>query len=432
MKCIKYIVLLITYGTSFLHRLKSWNFFVISICFLFYSSCNIHTEQLNTEGFSDSLTVSINLKDTSINTTGELFDSIEYIFLESSTEESIFSNIDKIEITDNYYIILDTRTNKLLFFNKDGRFSHSLPQVLANGDSIFTTLSDFTVNENKEEILIYDSGIAFDGVIKTDFHGTYKLASRTPMSFNEFALGEGGMFYYKRYSSKYYKSVESNNENHLLYYVSDSSSIKYLYFSYDSKIINGRDMYDLDHMFTRSGNKVYFQRPFDYSVYEFNMNGTKSLRIDFLFPNYSKFPEDFLRNNKYLGNRISEFKAPSNKLKIWTISSYHRVLNSIIFNINIVGSKDFSFLYNLKNKKYYNIENIYSSSISNWMPFFEDRIIAADNKSYYSYITPKLMLQAYRTLGDRHLKNSPFILKKIKELTIFSNPILVRLEPRSN
>lgn len=45
----------------------------------------------------------------------EAFQSATYIPLET-TKESTFGKIDKLEITDEYFIVLDENTNSILFF----------------------------------------------------------------------------------------------------------------------------------------------------------------------------------------------------------------------------------------------------------------------------------------------------------------------------
>ncbi|RYE37744.1 MAG: 6-bladed beta-propeller, partial [Sphingobacteriales bacterium] len=55
----------------------------------------------------------------------EAFDSATYIPLET-TKESIFGKIDKLEVTDKYFIILDENTNSILFFDRQGKFQHKI------------------------------------------------------------------------------------------------------------------------------------------------------------------------------------------------------------------------------------------------------------------------------------------------------------------
>src|SRR3954467_7786076 len=51
----------------------------------------------------------------------EVFETANYIPLET-TKESLFGSIDQLEVTDQYFIILDQNTNCILFFKKDGKY----------------------------------------------------------------------------------------------------------------------------------------------------------------------------------------------------------------------------------------------------------------------------------------------------------------------
>lgn len=58
-------------------------------------------------------------------TAAKYFESVHYIPLET-TKESLFGKIFKLQVTDQYYIILDQTTDAILFFNKDGSYHHKI------------------------------------------------------------------------------------------------------------------------------------------------------------------------------------------------------------------------------------------------------------------------------------------------------------------
>src|SRR6476469_787262 len=51
----------------------------------------------------------------------DIFSEVTFIPLET-TSESLFGSISQLEITDEYYIILDRSTNSILIFTKAGKF----------------------------------------------------------------------------------------------------------------------------------------------------------------------------------------------------------------------------------------------------------------------------------------------------------------------
>lgn len=53
--------------------------------------------------------------------TGQIFDSVQFIPLETS-KESLFGSIDQLEMTDSLFIILDVRGHSILLFFRTGKF----------------------------------------------------------------------------------------------------------------------------------------------------------------------------------------------------------------------------------------------------------------------------------------------------------------------
>ncbi|SHL12610.1 6-bladed beta-propeller protein [Chitinophaga jiangningensis] len=84
-------------------------------------------------------------------TTGKIFETMEFIPLET-TKASLFGKIDQLEVTDDYYIILDGATNCVLMFKKDGSFY----KKIAGGspDNYRNLIRHITVDRNKRIIYV--------------------------------------------------------------------------------------------------------------------------------------------------------------------------------------------------------------------------------------------------------------------------------------
>lgn len=84
-------------------------------------------------------------------TVSQYIDKVQFITFES-TPKSAFGNIDQLEITDKYYIILDRETKSILIFDKQGQFHAKIEgQKINPQHPVFYT---FNLNRNTNLIKI--------------------------------------------------------------------------------------------------------------------------------------------------------------------------------------------------------------------------------------------------------------------------------------
>ena len=100
----------------------------------------------------------------------EIFDSISYIPLKDSESHSLMSEVSKLEKVDSLFFILDKNVQKLYIYNDSGSFLKTVGRI-GQGPGEYVTISDFSVDYKKKEILILDrSGRK---IIKYDILGNY-------------------------------------------------------------------------------------------------------------------------------------------------------------------------------------------------------------------------------------------------------------------
>lgn len=86
--------------------------------------------------------------------TSELFDSLRYIVLEDK-ENSLISDIGKIELYDSVFYISDVKAKKILCFNREGKFLQAIGKI-GQGPGEYVQLSDFTFDYKNRELLLLD------------------------------------------------------------------------------------------------------------------------------------------------------------------------------------------------------------------------------------------------------------------------------------
>ena len=85
----------------------------------------------------------------------EIFDSISYIPLKDSESHSLMSEVSKLEKVDSLFFILDKNVQKLYIYNDSGSFLKTVGRI-GQGPGEYVTISDFSVDYKKKEILILD------------------------------------------------------------------------------------------------------------------------------------------------------------------------------------------------------------------------------------------------------------------------------------
>lgn len=110
-----------------------------------------------TQSNPDLLTVDLDaIKTKETVKASDFFKNPKSIILETN-EKSLIGMIEQIHIDKHRIVIFDNSKNlKVLVFNLDGTFSHQIGK-LGRGPGEYTGISDFTIDEKKDEIYLLDS-----------------------------------------------------------------------------------------------------------------------------------------------------------------------------------------------------------------------------------------------------------------------------------
>lgn len=128
-----------------------------------------------------SFTLRIDPENARGGSASQIFESIEFIPLET-TSESLFGSIDQMEVTDDYFFILDTRSKSILVFNKDGRL-HT--RIRSGGSDKY--FGYFTLDRIDKRIIVYNQ--FSNGLLVYDFDGK-------PMGKEPFPDGTKSLYYF--------------------------------------------------------------------------------------------------------------------------------------------------------------------------------------------------------------------------------------------
>lgn len=137
------------------------------------------TKQKETQNNPDLLIIDLDdIKTKEMVKASDFFKNPKSIILETN-EKSLIGNIKQIYIDDNRIIVFDDSKNlNVLVFNLDGTFSHKIGE-LGRGAGEYISISDFTVDDKKDEIYLLDSE---DAKVKKYNLSTGKFINSIPIN----------------------------------------------------------------------------------------------------------------------------------------------------------------------------------------------------------------------------------------------------------
>lgn len=137
------------------------------------------TKQKETQSNSNFLIVDLdNIKTKETVKASDFFKNPKSIILETN-EKSLIGDIKQIYINDNRIVVFDNSKNlSVLVFDLDGTFSHKIGE-LGRGAGEYISISDFTVDDKKDEIYLLDSE---DAKVKKYNLSTGKFINSIPIN----------------------------------------------------------------------------------------------------------------------------------------------------------------------------------------------------------------------------------------------------------
>ncbi|MGF7082987.1 6-bladed beta-propeller [Mucilaginibacter sp. UYCu711] len=344
----------------------------------------------------------------------DLFDSIRYIPLQT-TRESLFSQINQMEVTKNYIVIRDDATKSILVFEKNGTFKFRLKSKQIDG---------FTIDDAKDHIVFIDK--LLQKTFTYDFKGQLISVKKPKFDYVGIAhLGPNLTAYYRFF----FPANDLEKFNNFNIVVSDDSGIvKKAFLPYDTAVVNYTEIGNSPKSFYKSNKNVYFIQPDDYKIF-YNLDN--SILPDYFtinLPEKNTLPEDFLTNEKYYNKRWRYLK--DNPYQTRLIMNLYIIDSLMSFEVSASEWNDI-FLYDIKKKKAISVFNFLSGPKNNYLPPGL-HFLAADDKCFYRSVSAKQLFEP-RQAHQTQLSYATLP----KEMKLFydtqnnlSNPVVIQLFPK--
>ena len=331
-------------------------------------------------------------------------DSINYIPLETD-DNILVGSVNKIEIVDSLFYILDKKTDKIWCFNSLGEFIFELFRK-GQGPEEYTKIQDFCIDQTNNNIVIWDRNIG--KILYYDLSGKYEKNEYINIKPLEFCLLEGSKLFFTG-GRDIFMGKDKNQYGYNCFVYDNNKQITFRYFPY----IEFLDDLSKDKTIDSYESNAIVQYGVNDTIYKINKYGLITNKILF------DFGKNRLPLKSVISNNLSEFLNSQ---------SYSYITEAL-------GSEHFLYAtYNYKGRIRFIIKNNKTNKIINGSIIENDidlihylnptPIKLLNNKVYFVKEASEICTQE---------KDNKKIHRDIKSLSLlneFDNPVIVIINLR--
>lgn len=369
----------------------------------------------------DAVTVRMDPDNVMGGSASQLFDSVEYIPLQS-TKESLFGRIDRLLVTEGLFFILDKSTSQILIFTKEGKYQAKIQMQQYIKSTEMQGINNFMVDEDKKWVIV-------NHILKPDvlyfFNYEGKLIKTTIGKYWSNFSYLDPQHYLMTANGDIPDSLSGVSANCLITDTSTKEIRKPLFKIVPNMKIGPGQVVDK----VQGEDEVIYAGQYDFAIYKINASGIKS-QAKFIFPAAYTVPKE-LYSSSY-ENQFRYINEVNPKL-ILGLSNIHLSGGLLTFNLMRLRDRHPSYIYSSTSQQIYSMWNVNTDSAHHFLPVVahEGNINAADKNYLYSNVP----VYYFKLTYDDNLKNRKISYPdKIKQLYAsfgtYDNPIIIRLKPK--
>lgn len=368
------------------------------------------------------------------------FEEVNFIPLET-TKESLFGKIDKLQVTDKYFIIQDNTTDAILFFNKDGSFHHKITNFSfdrtfsppGQAGRKYDLLFDFHVTPANHNIYVMSSIERGRSLYVYDEKGTRLEKITFPRRMLSYFMLNDGTTYYKEWRPSPYDNQELFKPYDISYTKDSSNQYQYLFpVNFKHAALPGDLSMHLSYFKGATGDSTCLYTPdFDYNIYELGTSGIKT-RYQLLFPRQYAIPPNFGNDSIYANKRKAYLKDKKLITGIWAA---YKTGNYLILDIRIPEGGSRTLLYSLNTSRLITLDRLSPDNKSNHLAvsgYNRSEILACETSGIYFSLPSLSMFSIKASFGDKPPAFNSVLDKYFKTQDRKSNPVLIQLKPKEN
>lgn len=375
-----------------------------------------------------------------------VFDEVNYIPLETN-RESVFGRINQLIVTHKYFIIWDTDTDAIYFFDKEGKFLKKLSDKR-------NTIKSIQLDKNKNALLIVQLSksylpsqkqiqSALDNPFKNSALKYYKsfyydlndinAAKTSPIKNLDFIMANPIILNSKYWAFSYiYANKGWDDITDYELKVSDGNKIVQSFFPYSrqkSSIFYGSPQ-KISFYNTLNPSYLLFTRPFNYSIYKFSMD-TLIEAYQVVFPMANTLPNSFFTQNFESRKAFEDYKQ-KNAGFVWGLDNIVEFKNLLFFSIDTWRSfNERNFILNKTTNQFLNYNKISADSSNYFLPPTGYRVQYFDENYLYSSVPSSSMFQSYESSKTRNVQYPPTLKVFFEKAKQTDNPVIIQIKPKT-
>lgn len=370
-----------------------------------------------------------------------LFESVTYIPLET-TKQSLFGQISRLVVTDQYFIIFDYDTQALYFFDKQGKFVKKYKDdkhTIANMRWIEKENKLYLMQINRnfrptrqemEELLrkpFSKSSTRYGRAVLYNLADVQKeqiteLPEFTIFMMNPAPLAPQQWVYSLMLADK---SAKDSVDYELK--VSDGNKTIGAYFPYAKRTASYlSDPTNIDFAIGDEANTLLFTRPFTYSIYQLTTDSVRNL-YNIVLPFENTVPKTFFTKEFSSANELRDYKQ-ANPAVVWRINGIVPISNYLFFTLDY-QKRDRRFLFEKSSNRFYNVNKITADSTNAFLPVIGWDFQYYDKTALYSSISSDAMFRSRDAEKHRNPVYTPLLKTYFETSKPSSNPVIIILKP---
>jgi len=412
-------------------RLSTKTFWVLLTCFSYCFSSQVKGQKVIPIDTSNVQILRIDPSNATGGNASEIFKSIKYIPLQT-TKESLFGKIGQLEITDQYFIILDQSTNSILFFNKDGTYHHKIKG--GNPDFGAQSFDKLNLIRETNELVFLENNKGLTYVF-LDFTGKktreINYDFNTKLQFMDYKfLSKDELISSNPYDPEI---IDGKQTKFLLEYVKSFHDVYASAFPFKPSLYKNRyDSYMFNNFtYTGTDTAFFYVKPNEYNIFKVSKNCIAHtyklvLPLQYALPESliadstisSEIKQETIRNKGYV-SRIGEFYQLGDNL------AFH------LYSYRNQGLED-DLIYNLKTGNLIAYNHLLTDESTYFLPITENKLdksgfLNAKSNHAYLQFSSLEMFNSHKENKDKNIKYSPALERYFVTESYYSNPVLLQV-----
>ncbi len=366
------------------------------------------------------------------------FVSCKEIIVFETTAQSKFDKYSRIIPTKKLFVVCDYSAKKILVFDKNGRFIKKFGNKLDFGRLTYNEEKDrlemvstnklyrLTIKDNAQILQDYQNpkNLKYYRKYFIDLSDTVNFSVQKQKIVHTDILNPvpyiNGMHFVNRITvDKHFAKTE---DYELKIYRGDS--LQKQYFVYDKKK-DSRYIFDGASVFIAPSAKAderWVTHPYDYTIYALQNDSLYKV-YDFVLPLDRAIPAGFFartfQNKTEKDNYIRQHRKLVKQFYVYNLSS--RYIN---FTLQSMLYEQQQFVYDTKNKIFYNYDKIIPDSLTYYLPLCKN-LAFNDGSLTYAKVTAEDALKIFEDHKNDNINYPPLLEAYFKTATTESNPVLI-------